>query len=211
MRPRYNRGVQIRELKIPDSYEIAPKPFEDDRGLFMEWFRQDLLEQATGHRFSLKQANSSVSKRSVVRGVHFASLPPGQAKYVTVSSGAILDFVVDTRLGSPTFGQWDSVSLDSVERHAVYIAEGLGHAFVALTETAVVSYLVSSTYVPAREHGIDPTDPTLSLQFPVGVEDLVMSPKDSAGPSLESAMEQGLLPTWDECRQFYASKSVEVY
>lgn len=202
--------MQIRELKIPDSYEITPKAFEDDRGQFMEWFRQDLLERETGHRFSLKQSNSSVSKKSVARGIHFASLPPGQAKYVTVSAGAILDFVVDTRLGSPTFGEWDCVSLDSSERHAVYLAEGLGHAFVALTENAVVSYLVSSTYEPAREHGIVPTDPTISLQFPVGIAELILSPKDSAAPSLDSAMERGLLPTWEECREFYASKPVGV-
>lgn len=171
----------------------------------MEWFRHDVLEQATGHRFELRQANTSVSRKSVVRGIHFASLPPGQAKYLTVSSGAILDFIVDIRVGSPTFGLWDSVTIDSVEKNAVFLSEGLGHAFVALTEDAVVSYLVSSTYDPTREHGIDPFDRSIGLRFPEDAASLLVSPKDRDAPTLESAMAQGLLPTLDECQTFYAA------
>ena len=197
--------MQIRELKIPDSYEITPRQFPDDRGVFLEWYRSDRLEEEVGHRLDLAQGNSSVSRRGVVRGIHFADVPPSQAKYVTANSGAVLDFVIDIRVGSPTFGEWDSVLLDDVDRRAIYIAEGLGHCFVALTDDATVSYLVTSAFNAEREHGIDPTDPEVGLRFPVDADDLLLSPKDTDAPSLAAAAASGLLPTWDEARAYYAS------
>lgn len=177
----------------------------DDRGLFFEWYRFDLLEQAVGHPLSLRQANASVSKRGVVRGIHFADVPLGQAKYVTAMRGAVLDFVVDIRVGSPTFGQWDSVLLDDQGRRAIYLAEGLGHAFIALTDDATVSYLVSDVYRPTSEHGINPLDPDVALVFPGEAGSPLLSPKDTEAPGLADAAASGLLPTWDECREFYRS------
>jgi dTDP-4-dehydrorhamnose 3,5-epimerase len=197
--------VQIRELKIPDSFEITPKLFGDDRGVFLEWYRADALEDAVGHRLSLAQGNSSVSKRGVVRGIHFADIPPSQAKYVTATHGAVLDFVIDIRVGSPTFGQWDSVLLDDVDRRAIYIAEGLGHCFVALTDDATVNYLVSAPFNAPREHGINPLDADVALQFPDAAGELILSPKDTAAPSLAEAAASGLLPTWESARAFYDS------
>lgn len=199
--------MQIRELSIPDSYEITPRQFPDDRGVFLEWYRFDQLADAVGHPLNLAQGNTSVSKRGVVRGIHFADIPPSQAKYVTVNRGAVLDFVVDIRVGSPTFGQWDSVLLDDVDRRAIYIAEGLGHCFVALTDDATVSYLVSSVYQAGREHAIDPTDPDIGLAFPDAAGSLLLSPKDTEAPSLHAAADAGLLPTWDAARAFYDSLS----
>lgn len=197
--------MQIRELSIPDAYEITPIKRGDDRGVFLEWYRHDLLEEAVGHSLDLRQANTSVSKKGVVRGVHFADIPPGQAKYVTAMYGAVLDFVVDIRVGSPTFGHWDSVLLDGEDRRAIYLGEGLGHAFVALTDEATVSYLVSDTYNAAREHGIDPTDPSIGLVFPSDIGDLLLSPKDTDAPTLAEAADRGLLPTWTDARAFYDS------
>lgn len=197
-------GVQIRELKIPDSYEITPRQFPDERGVFLEWYRFDRLEEAVGHPLELAQGNTSVSRRGVVRGTHFADIPPSQAKYVTANRGAVLDFVVDIRVGSPTFGQWDSVLLDDVDRRAIYIAEGLGHCFVALTDDATVSYLVTAAFDAGREHGIDPTDPEVGLRFPMDDDDLVLSSKDTEAPSLAAAAASGLLPTWDDARAHYA-------
>lgn len=197
--------MQIRELKIPDAFEVTPKQFGDDRGVFLEWYRFDRLEEAVGHRLDLAQANTSVSKRGVVRGIHFADLPPSQAKYVTTTRGAVLDFVIDIRVGSPTFGQWDSVLLDDVDRRAVYIAEGLGHCFVALTDDATVSYLVTSTFNAEREHGIDPLDTDVALDFPEAAGELLLSPKDTAAPSLAQAAASGLLPTWEATRAYYNS------
>ena len=195
--------MQIRELKIPDSYEITPRQFPDERGVFLEWYRFDRLEEAVGHRLDLAQGNTSVSKRGVVRGIHFADVPPSQAKYVTATHGAVLDFVIDIRVGSPTFGQWDSVLLDDVDRRAIYIAEGLGHCFVALTDDATVSYLVTSTFNAEREHGIDPTDPEVGLEYTVDADELLLSSKDTGAPSLADAAAWGLLPTWAAARAYY--------
>ncbi len=195
--------MQIRELSIPDSYEITPVQRTDDRGVFLEWYRHDLLEQAVGHSLDLRQANTSISKRGTVRGIHFADVPRGQAKYVTALAGAVLDFVVDIRVGSPTFGRWDSVLLDDSDRRAVYISEGLGHVFVALTDSATVSYLVSDVYNPSAEHGINPLDPEVGIDFPTEAGELLLSPKDSSAPSLAEAQESGLLPGWEQARRFY--------
>jgi dTDP-4-dehydrorhamnose 3,5-epimerase len=197
--------VQIRELSIPDAYEITPKQFGDDRGVFLEWYRFDKLEEATGRSIDLRQANTSVSKRGVVRGIHFADIPRGQAKYVTVTHGAVLDYVVDIRVGSPTFGQWDSVLLDTTDRRAIFLSEGLGHAFVALTDDATVSYLVTDVFNAPREHGITPVDPDIGLVFPPDAGDALLSPKDTDAPGLREAADAGLLPTWDEARAFYGS------
>ncbi|GAA1055637.1 DTDP-4-dehydrorhamnose 3,5-epimerase RmlC [Agromyces luteolus] len=197
--------MQIRELKIPDSYEITPKQFGDDRGVFLEWYRFDRLEEAIGHPLSLAQANTSVSKRGVVRGIHFADIPPSQAKYVTATRGAVLDFVIDIRVGSPTFGQWDSVLLDEHDRRAIYIAEGLGHCFVALSDDATVSYLVTAPFNAPREHGVNPLDREIGLDFTLDSSDLLLSPKDTDAPSLAEAAASGLLPTWEAARAFYDS------
>lgn len=190
---------------VPDSYEITPIQHADSRGVFFEWYRHDVLGQAIGHALNLRQANASVSKKGVVRGIHFASIPPGQAKYITVIHGAVLDFVVDIRVGSATFGEWDSVQLDSIDRKSLYIAEGLGHAFVALTDDAVVSYLVSDTYNASREHGINPLDAEIGLEFPKDVLPLLTSPKDTDAPSLAEARERGLLPRWEDVKDLYDS------
>ena len=197
--------MQIRELSIPDSYEITPKQFGDDRGVFLEWYRFDKLSEVVGHPIDLRQANTSVSKKGVVRGIHFADVPLGQAKYVTAAHGAVLDFVIDIRVGSPTFGQWDAVRLDDVDRKAIYISEGLGHAFVALTDDATVSYLVTDTYNPTGEHGINPLDTDIALVFPDEAGEALLSPKDTDAPTLREAQAAGLLPTWDAMRSYYDS------
>ncbi len=197
--------MQIRELSIPDSYEITPKQHADDRGVFLEWYRFDKLEETIGHSLNLRQANTSVSKRGVVRGIHFADIPVGQAKYVTATHGAVLDYVIDIRVGSPTFGQWDTVLLDDTDRRAIYIAEGLGHCFVALTENATVSYLVTDVFNASREHGINPLDTDVALVFPPEAGAPLLSPKDTDAPGLAEAAASGLLPTWEATRSFYDS------
>lgn len=187
----------ITELAVPGAWRIEPRQFGDDRGVFWEWYRFDALVEAVGHPLDLKQANASVSRRGVVRGIHFADVPPSQAKYVTVTSGAVLDFVVDIRVGSATFGRWDSVLLDTVDRRAVYLSEGLGHAFVALTDDATVTYLVSDVYRPEREHGITPLDPAVGLEFPPEAGEPILSAKDAEAPTLEEAAAAGLLPDYE--------------
>lgn len=139
-----------------------------------------------------------------MRGIHFADVPPGQAKYVQCFDGQILDVIVDIRVGSPTFGQWQAVELDSKTRQGLFIEEGLGHAFCALSDVATVGYLCSEGYSPTREHGVHPVDPAIGIDWPVDGE-IVLSPKDAAAPTLDQAASQGLLPTFGECRTFVAS------
>lgn len=197
--------MHTRQLSIPGAVEFTPAQHGDDRGLFFEHYRFEPLEEALGHPFTVRQANTSVSARGAVRGIHYALVPPGQAKYVTCLSGAVLDFVIDLRVGSPEFGGWESVRLDDVDRRAVYLAEGLGHCFVSLTDDAIVSYLVSEVYNPQRELGISPLDPEIGLEFPAEAGELRLSPKDVAAPSLADAQSAGLLPSYDECLAFESS------
>jgi dTDP-4-dehydrorhamnose 3,5-epimerase len=195
--------MQIRPLAVPGAWELTPRQFADERGVFLEWFTTASFEGAAGHRFDLAQANLSVSQRGVLRGIHVADVPPGQAKYVTCVAGAVLDVVVDLRVGSPTFGSWDSVQLDAVDRRAVYLAEGLGHGFLSLEDGSTVVYLCSEPYAPLREHEVHPLDPALGIAWPTGIEPL-LSPKDAAAPSLAEALDRGLLPTWEATEAYVA-------
>ncbi len=152
----------------------------------------------------MAQANCSVSQRGVIRGIHFADVPPGQAKYVTCAAGAVIDVVVDLRVGSPTFARWNAMQLDDQTRRALYISEGLGHAFAALSDQATVLYLCSTPYSPAREHGVHPLDPAIGIAWP-GDTEPVLSDKDAAAPSLAQARSAGLLPDYDACQAYTAS------
>ncbi|MGW6470389.1 dTDP-4-dehydrorhamnose 3,5-epimerase [Streptomyces nigra] len=193
----------MRPLGIDGAWVLEPQLFEDDRGTFHEWYRGGQFREATGHDLTLAQANCSVSRRGVLRGLHYADVPPGQAKYVTCVRGAVLDVVADIRVGSPTFGQWEAVRLDDDGRRAVFLAEGLGHAFMALTDDATVVYLCSTGYDPRREHTVDALDPALGITWPDGLTP-VLSPKDTRAPSLAEAQEAGLLPSYEACRERYA-------
>jgi dTDP-4-dehydrorhamnose 3,5-epimerase len=194
--------MKIRPLSIAGTWEITPVQHGDPRGLFLEWYRFDLLEAEVGHPMRLAQANTSVSAGGVVRGVHYADVPPGQAKYVTCTRGALLDVVVDLRVGSPTFGQWEGVRLDDVDRRALYIGEGLGHGFCALSEDATITYLCSETYNPQREHTVHPLDPDLAIAWPV--DEPVLSARDAVAPSLAQARATGRLPGYAACAEFTA-------
>lgn len=197
----------MKPLAIHGAWVHRPQQWEDERGAFLELFRDEHIAMAAGSPLAAAQGNLSVSRRNTLRGVHFADIPPGQAKYVTCVSGAILDVVVDVRVGSPTFGQWDAVELDDRRRAAVFLREGLGHAFLALSEDAVVVYLVSHPYRPHREHGINPLDPDLALPWPPGTSPL-LSDKDANAISLAAAVEQGILPDYGACLALYESRAV---
>jgi dTDP-4-dehydrorhamnose 3,5-epimerase len=202
--------VLITETRISGAFSVTPQQHRDDRGVFLEWFRSDRFAEAAGHPFTIAQANCSVSAAGTVRGIHFAQLPPSQAKYVTCPSGAILDVVVDIRVGSPTYGQWDAVVLDDVDRKALYLSEGLGHAFMALADDTVVNYLCSAPYAPGREHGVHPLDPAIGIEWPTEGRDGTpltpnLSPKDAQAPTLAEVAQTGVLPTYDEVQEFLTS------
>lgn len=191
--------MEYRELAVTGAWEITPRQFGDPRGVFLEWFKDAPFVDHAGHGLTLAQANLSVSAAGVVRGVHFADVPPGQAKYVTCVRGAVLDVAVDLRVGSPTFGGWDTVLLDDVDRRAIYLSEGLGHAFMSLEDGSTVTYLCSTGYAPDREHGVHPLDADLAIAWPTSARDgreltPTLSDKDAAAPSLADALATGLLP-----------------
>ncbi|MGK3209326.1 dTDP-4-dehydrorhamnose 3,5-epimerase family protein [Amycolatopsis sp. MEPSY49] len=194
--------MEFRRLSVPDAFEFSPRAFPDERGLFVAPFQEEVLREATGHPLRLAQANHSVSRRGAIRGIHFADTPPGQAKYIYCARGSLLDVVVDIRVGSPTFGTWDAVQLDSARYNAAYLAEGLGHGFIALEDDTVMAYLCSEGYNPAGEHGITPLDPALGLPWPADVEP-ILSEKDRNAPTLAEALEKGLLPSYQDCVAYY--------
>jgi dTDP-4-dehydrorhamnose 3,5-epimerase len=193
----------VNPLGIEGAWVSTPQVHSDDRGSFAETFRGAEFAADLGYRLDVAQANCSVSRRGVIRGIHYADVPPGQAKYVTCVAGAILDVLVDVRAGSPTFGKWEAVELTAASRHAVFLSEGLGHAFMALTEDATALYLCSTPYAPGREHGVDPLDPAIGIAWPDGNGlSPVLSEKDTAAPSLEEALRTGQLPRYEDCAAY---------
>jgi dTDP-4-dehydrorhamnose 3,5-epimerase len=193
--------MQVRALDIAGAWEITPQLHADSRGLFFEWLTDRGFIGFAGHRLDVRQANCSVSAAGVLRGLHFAQLPPSQAKYVTCLSGSVFDVVVDIRVGSPTFGRWDAVVLDDRSRRSVYLSEGLAHGFLALQDNSTVMYLCSTEYSPQREHTIAATDPALAIDWPSG-HGLVLSDRDAAAPTLDEVRAAGLLPTLQETQAF---------
>jgi dTDP-4-dehydrorhamnose 3,5-epimerase len=194
--------VQAKELAVPGAWVFTPPVFPDARGAFAAPFQAEVFAGTVGHPLHVAQANTSVSGRGVLRGLHYADVPPGQAKYVQCSAGALIDVVVDIRVGSPTFGQWDAVRLDGGTLNAVYLSEGLGHAFLALVDGTVATYLCSTAYNPGAEHGVNPLDPALGLPWTehVPAAELILSDKDAAAPSLADARDAGALPDAGACR-----------
>jgi dTDP-4-dehydrorhamnose 3,5-epimerase len=190
--------VQIRPLRIQHCFVLTPVQHADDRGVFLEWFRGDELEAATGRRFDLRQANMSVSGAGVARGIHVSDVPPGQAKYVTAVSGSVTDYLIDLRVGSATFGEWEAIELDTVTRSAVFIPEGVGHAFVVEGASATVAYLTTDVYKPEADRTISLLDPAIGLPITPTVR---LSPKDAAAPLLADA---DFLPTFQQCVDWYA-------
>jgi len=189
----YRSTMRTRALSIPGAWVFEPDRFDDDRGLFVAPYQEAAFIKIAGAPLKVAQANHSVSRRGVIRGVHFADVPPGQAKYIYCPHGELLDVVVDVRVGSPTYGRWDAIRLDSRSYRAMYLAEGLGHAFCALVDGTVASYLCSTPYMPAIEHTIDALDPALGLPWPTDLTP-VLSKRDATALTLAEAEVAGLLP-----------------
>lgn len=187
--------MNIKEVGISGAFVVTPRQHVDDRGLFFEMFKSTAVDPLAGSAFRTAQVNCSVSRAGALRGIHFADVPPGQAKFVTCVVGAVFDVIVDLRHGSPTFGQWRSVLLDGSSRRCVYLAEGLGHGFMSLKDDSVVTYLCSSEYNPERERAVYPYDPQLSIDWPCDF-DPKLSSKDLSAPTLTELQRLGLLPKY---------------
>ncbi|GAB3966515.1 dTDP-4-dehydrorhamnose 3,5-epimerase [Plantactinospora veratri] len=197
--------MKATELSIPGAWEFLPQQFSDDRGRLLVWYDAEVFADALGFELSVAQANQSVSRRGVIRGVHWADVPVGQAKYVYCPRGAVLDMVVDLRVGSPTFGRHEVTRLDTIDNRAVYLPEGLGHAFVALEQDSIVSYLCSARYAPARERVVHVRDPELALPWPADL-DPILSERDAEAPGLAELRAADLLPSYAECQRFYQAQ-----
>ncbi|GAA3752116.1 dTDP-4-dehydrorhamnose 3,5-epimerase [Plantactinospora mayteni] len=194
--------MKATELSVSGAWEFLPQQFSDDRGRLVVWYDAEVFADALGFELSVAQANQSVSRRGVIRGVHWADVPIGQAKYVYCPRGAVLDMMVDLRVGSPTFGRYEVTRLDTIDNRAVYLPEGLGHAFVALEDDSTVSYLCSARYAPARERIVHVRDPELALPWPADL-DPILSERDASAPSLAELRAADLLPRYDECQRLY--------
>ncbi|MBM0231400.1 dTDP-4-dehydrorhamnose 3,5-epimerase family protein [Micromonospora sp. STR1_7] len=188
-----------RPLSVRGAFEFTPKVFPDDRGAFLSPYQEPAFVAALGHRlFPVAQTNHSRSRRNVVRGLHFTLTPPGCAKYVYCPQGSALDIVVDIRVGSPTYGQWDAVLLDPEDFRAVYLPVGVGHAFIGLHDDTLMSYMISGSYVPEHELALSVLDPALHLPIPGDIEP-ILSDRDRVAPSLSEAKELGILPRYSNC------------
>jgi dTDP-4-dehydrorhamnose 3,5-epimerase len=197
--------MKAQALKISGSWKIEFQKFDDNRGFFYESFKEEDFKKLIGRNLNIKQTNTSSSSKGSVRGIHYALIPPSQAKLVQCQRGSIKDYVIDIRVGSPTFGQFEEIELNENSASAVFIEEGLAHAFVALENQTVVTYFVTEKYNPEREKGINPFDKTLNVKWPD--LELILSEKDKQAISLQEAKNQGLLPSFDECKKFIKSIS----
>ncbi|QFQ99395.1 dTDP-4-keto-6-deoxy-D-glucose epimerase [Streptomyces phaeolivaceus] len=189
-------------MSIRDAYRIVPDKKLDRRGHFFEAFRAEVLTDVIGYPFVVGQANYSASCRGTMRGIHSTALPPGQAKLVTCVRGAVLDVAVDLRIGSPTFGMFDTTPQDEESGTAVYLADGIGHAFLSLTDDACMNYLCSEAYVPGTMIEVNPLDPDIGIPWGL-TEPPIMSEKDAAAPTLTEAVARGMLPTYEQCLDHY--------
>ncbi|MFI6875913.1 MULTISPECIES: dTDP-4-dehydrorhamnose 3,5-epimerase family protein [Streptomyces] len=193
------------ELAIEGAHAFTPEVFPDRRGLFVTTFQQPRFTETTGHAFPVVQTCQSESARGVVRGVHFTATPPGMAKHVYCGRGRALDFVVDLRVGSPTFGTWDTVELGAGSFRSTYLPVGVGHAFVALEDDTTMVYLMSGPYVAENELAVSPLDPELALPLALNGVEPVMSDRDVAAPTLAQALAAGILPDYETCRALEAA------
>jgi len=178
--------MQFTEQKISGVWVIEPKVWNDPRGYFMECFKQVEFDKHIG-KVNFIQDNESKSTYGVLRGMHSQIGDAAQSKLVRVIAGSVLDVVVDVRRSSPTFGQYVAVELSAENKKQLFVPRGLYHGFLVLSPEAIFSYKVDNTYQPQVEVALNYADPTVNIQWPVGLKDLILSPKDVAAPFLKDA------------------------
>ena len=179
--------MKFTPLAIPDVFLIEPKVFGDARGFFLESFRQDLFNQATGTNCEFIQDNHSRSSKGVLRGLHYQLPPHAQGKLVRVISGAVFDVAVDIRRSSPTFGQWVGAELSAENHHQLWIPPGFAHGFVVLSDTADFVYKTTAYYAPESDRGLLWNDPDIAIAWPQLDIDFSLSEKDLHQPAFKQA------------------------
>ena len=167
---------------------LSPAVHADARGHFFESFNAKVFKQLTGIQPEFVQTNESLSRRGVLRGLHWQVAPRAQGKLVRVSHGAVYDVAVDLRESEGTFGQWYGVELSASNRLQLWIPPGFAHGFLTLTETATTSYQITEYYSPEHEHAIAWNDPILNIDWPLrrlGLSVPLLSEKDAQAGSFE--------------------------
>jgi len=184
--------MKYEPLAIPDVMLMTPKVFGDERGFFMETFRQSEFEQHCGH-YQFLQDNHSKSARNTLRGLHYQATQP-QGKLVRVTQGEVFDVAVDIRAGSPSFGQWVGVTLSAKNKQQLWIPPGFAHGFYVISETAEVMYKCTRYYAPEDERAIRWDDQSLDIKWPLVAAKPLTSQKDERANSFENvpAICQGL-------------------
>jgi len=177
--------MKIRETSLPGVLIISPTIYRDNRGEFFETFHRSRMADA-GLPEVWAQDNASLSKKNVLRGIHYQITQP-QGKLVRVTHGAVLDVAVDLRRSSPTFGRHVTAELNAENAEMIWIPEGFGHGFLVLSEVAGIAYKVTAYYSPAAERTIVWNDPDLAIQWPVAAADVIVSDKDRQGMTLQAA------------------------
>lgn len=172
------------ETKIPEVKIIEPKVFGDERGYFMETFRQDIFNQEVGAT-DFVQENQSLSKKNILRGLHYQIQQP-QGKLVRVTQGSVFDVAVDLRQSSPTFKQWVGVEISAENKRQLWVPEGFAHGFYVLSETAEFVYKCTNFYAPEHDRNIIWNDPEIGIEWPL-MTDPQLSEKDQNAPRLEVA------------------------
>ncbi len=174
--------MKITSRRLAGTFEIALAPHADERGHFMRWYDASAFG-AAGLPIAWMQGNESASRRGVVRGLHFQRPPHAETKFVRAIRGTVFDVFVDLRRGSATYGEWDALELSEERRNGIVIPKGFAHGFCALSEQAVVSYLVDAAYAPQAEGGLAWDDPQLAIPWPLSGTPIV-SEKDRHWPRL---------------------------
>jgi dTDP-4-dehydrorhamnose 3,5-epimerase len=169
--------MKVTPLAIAGAWIIESHVYPDDRGIFREWFKLEALMENGVPAFEVRQANTSISKKGVIRGIHYSAENDGQSKLVTCTSGAIFDVILDLRPESKSYGEHLEIELSENLGKCVYISSGLGHGFQALEDNSVVTYLLNKEYSPNNEFGINPVDLNLNINWPL--LDFHISEKDS--------------------------------
>lgn len=172
---------EFTKLRLSGVILIKPKIYSDDRGFFLETFRESEFH-ANGIKEQFIQDNHSCSLKGVLRGLHYQLDPFAQGKLVRCIKGKIFDVAVDIRKKSPTFGQWLGVYLNHKEHYMLYIPPGFAHGFYTMQQNTEVIYKVTADYAPEHERGIIWNDPQINIQWPS--QDVVLSKKDSLLPTL---------------------------
>ncbi len=175
--------------EIPDVLVIEPTVHGDERGYFVETFREDKLEAFLGYKINFCQDNESKSSRGVLRGLHYQLAPAAQTKLVRVIQGKVLDVAVDIRKGSPTFGQYVAVELSSENKRQMLVPRGFAHGFVVLEDDTVFAYKVDSYYSPENDRGIAFDDADLDINWQIPHDELNLSEKDKKQPKLHETSE----------------------